>query len=203
MDDETDLTKITLLHRVRDVRDQQAWAEFVERYTPLIYRWSVRNGLQPTDAADVTQEVLAKLIHSMKQFDYDANRGSFRGWLKTVTQNAVNDLGRSFRKAARGSGDTVMQQQLALVSAPETVNQLIKDIEAQHQAELLSLAESRVRDQVAEHTWAAYFQTAVEQQPSNVVANQLGISISDVYVAKSRVIARLKAEVAKLTEDSE
>ena len=85
-------TSSTLLFRIRDVSDSEAWGQFLERYTPRIYAWCRRYQLQESDASDITQEVLTKLIKAMQSFEYDASRGSFRGWLKTVTNNAIRDF---------------------------------------------------------------------------------------------------------------
>ena len=195
-------TRATLLYRVRALDDQTAWNEFVERYTPLIYGWCVRQGLQSNDAADVTQDVLARLVKAMHAFEYNASRGSFRGWLKTVTNNAVTDLIRVYGKGdRRGSGDSQIAQKLNFVAAKETVNELIRALESQHEQEVLALASARVQSRVQPHTWQAYFQTAVQQRPSNEVAAELGMPISEVYVAKSRVIRRLKKEVATLMDE--
>ena len=193
-------TRATLLYRVRTLDDQAAWNEFVERYTPLIYGWCVRQGLQSSDAADVTQEVLARLVKAMQAFEYNVSRGSFRGWLKTVTTNAVSDLIRKYGRG-RGSGDTQIAQKLNLVAAKDTINELIRTLESQHEQEVLALAAARVQSRVRPHTWQAYYQTAVLQRPSNVVANELDMPISEVYVAKSRMIARLKKEVAALMSE--
>src|SRR5439155_24568741 len=84
-------TSPTLLVRLRNVEDKQAWEEFVDRYAPRIYGWCRNQGLQNADAEDVTQEVLAKLARRMQTFVYAPN-SSFRGWLKKVTHNAWVDF---------------------------------------------------------------------------------------------------------------
>jgi len=78
------MTRPSLLVRIRDLKDGQAWSQFVKIYSPLIYRYARRCGLQDADAADVTQEVLRKVSRSIGQFEYDRQKGSFRGWLISV-----------------------------------------------------------------------------------------------------------------------
>src|SRR5688500_13767280 len=92
-------TRVSLLVRVRDPRDEAAWLEFVEVYGPLIYRYARRAGLQEADADDVTQEVLRTTVRTMPAFEYDPRRGRFRSWLKTLTMNQVRDhLARGKRR---------------------------------------------------------------------------------------------------------
>jgi len=99
-------TRATLLIRLRDTSDQDAWRLFASIYTPLVYRYAMKNGLQDADAADVAQETMCNVVRVIKRFEYDPSRGSFRGWLLTVVRNTLR---RRFKKAqnqAAGSGDT-------------------------------------------------------------------------------------------------
>ena len=98
--DSTGRTRASLLLRVQDPQDRDSWNEFVSIYTPKIYLWATRLGLQEADAEDATQVVLIKLVQSLRKFKYDRSRGAFRGWLKTVSQNAVRDLFREMKGAA-------------------------------------------------------------------------------------------------------
>src|SRR6185369_6361079 len=84
-------TSVTLLERVRKRDDQAAWERFVALYTPLLYRWAQRAGLADQDAADLVQDVLVLLMQELPNFEYDAARRNFRGWLKTVTINKCRE----------------------------------------------------------------------------------------------------------------
>src|SRR5467141_2571854 len=85
-------TSVTLLCRLRDTPDDAAaWEAFVRRYGPKIYEWCRQWRLQEADAEDVTQNVLLRLAQKLRAFNYDATR-SFRGWLRTLTQNALSDF---------------------------------------------------------------------------------------------------------------
>jgi RNA polymerase sigma-70 factor (ECF subfamily) len=187
-----------LLYRVRNPDDTEAWENFVGRYAPAIFLWCRQNSLQESDAADVTQEVLCKLIDVMQRFDYDASRGRFRGWLKTVTTNAVRDLIRGRQRTGKvaGRGDDGW---LAALADPQSTDLLADAIEVAYREELVSMAEERVRVRVQPRIWQAYVLTAIEQKPAAEVAKDLEIKVSDVYVAKSRVIKLLREEVARLT----
>ncbi|MDA1052196.1 MAG: sigma-70 family RNA polymerase sigma factor [Planctomycetota bacterium] len=194
-------TSRTLLMRVREPQDRLAWEEFVNRYAPKIFNWCRRYQLQESDAADVTQEVLVKLVRAMQDFQYDPARGSFRGWLKTVTANAVRDLVGSWKKVGRGSGDTAVGQVLATIEDEQAIEALSTEIETCHQQELLAEAERLVQPRVQSHTWQAYQLTAVEQRTAADVAQRLDMPISEVYVAKSRVLKMLRDAVQQISDE--
>ena len=187
-----------MLLRLRNLDDQEAWNQFVDRYAPLVFRWCRENRLQDSDASDVTQEVLGKLVASMRGFEYQPSKGSFRGWLRTVTRNAVRDLARRWEQRIRGSGDSQVSEFLHQIASPSQLDALAESIESQYQAELLSEAEALVKLRVNPNTWRAYQMAAMEQVPAKDVAEILSMSISDVYVAKSRVLKHLRDEVARL-----
>ena len=191
-------TSSTLLLRLRDLSNEEAWEEFLTRYTPRIFAWCRRYNLQESDASDVTQEVLGKLLRAMRNFQYDPSKGSFRGWLKTVTNNAIRDFVGTLKNPARGSGDTLVHSNLAAISDPDALAALAKTIEAEAEQELLSEAESRVQIRVQAHTWQAYQLTAKQHMKAADAADQIGMPVSEVYVARSRIIKMLRQEVEKL-----
>ena len=194
------VTSNTLLLRVRDTDDQVAWGEFVDLYGPRIFTWCRQFRLQDSDAADVTQIVLTKLVSAMQQFEYEPARGRFRGWLKTVTANAVRDLAAEWTRKGRSLGGEQGNDLLASLADTRAVDQLYELVEQGYQAELLQVAETRVRMRVQPNTWQAYYLTALAQKPVTEVAAAVGMRVSEVYVAKSRVIKHLRDEVRKLRE---
>jgi len=192
-------TSTTLLTRLRDITDADAWTDFVDRYSPAVFEWCRKNSLQDSDAADVTQQVLLKLVTTMRTFEYDQHRGSFRGWLKTVTANTVTDLARQWqRRNIRATGDTVTAEQLNSIADPSALNALSDQIEAQYRQELLKEAESRVKVRVQPATWDAWYGTAVGQDKVADVAAAVGMTVSEVYVAKSRVTKMMREEVQRM-----
>ena len=194
-------TSATLLLRLRNLEDQDAWNEFVERYAPQVFGWCRQNGLQDSDAGDVTQEVLAKLVTAMRDFEYRSDKGSFRGWLRTVTRNAVRDLARRWERRISGSGDSQVNEFLHRIAAPDNLELLAASIESQYEQELLAEAESRVKLRVKAKTWDAYQLTTGEQCPAKVVAEKLEMTVSEVYVCKSRVLKLLREEVERLGKE--
>ena len=95
-----DSTSASLLRRLRQPDQEAAWQRFVDLYAPLVYHWSRSQGLNPTDASDLVQEVLAILVTKLPEFEYDPTQ-RFRGWLRTVTVNKARDFQR--RQATRPS----------------------------------------------------------------------------------------------------
>ncbi len=191
-------TSGTMLRRLRDFSDREAWVEFVEQYTPRIYGWCRRWQLQESDAADITQEVLGKLVKALRSFDYDSGQGSFRGWLKTVTNNAVRDFLDEMRRPGRGRGDTHSSAILVALQAPEAISELTAYLDVEAERELLREAEARVQLRVQPHTWQAYWLTAVSSVSPSEVSAKLNMPVAEVYAAKSRVMKLLREEVERL-----
>jgi RNA polymerase sigma-70 factor (ECF subfamily) len=184
-------TSITLMMRVRqNPADLQAWEEFVRRYQPMMREWCLRWGSQPSDADDVAQEVLIKLLAAMKTFQYDPGR-SFRAWLKTVTQNAWTDLARSRRRESTEDPERFQ----ALIDSRAALDDLRSRMEDAFDRELLELAMRRVEKRVKPVNWQAFRLTAIEQRRGAEVAKELGISVTRVFIAKRRVQVMLEEEV--------
>jgi RNA polymerase sigma-70 factor (ECF subfamily) len=188
-----------LLLRLRDHQDHQAWTQFVEVYAPLIYDYARQRGLQDADAADLTQTCLRRFAVTVRSLDYDPQRGSFRGWLFTLVRNQLRDFLDRPKSCPQGSGDARMQQLLENQAAP------LRDDEAEWDREwrrhLFAWAAEQVRPRVQEATWQAFWKTAVENQSGRDVARELGLTVAAVYLAKSRVMARLRAVVHEVQEE--
>jgi RNA polymerase sigma-70 factor (ECF subfamily) len=188
-------TSATLLDRLRQApADQAAWAEFVRRYGPQVYRWCRRWRLQPADAEDVTQAVLVKLSAKLRTFTYDPAR-SFRAYLRALARYAWCDLLEGGRRPGAGSGDTEV---LKLLEAVEAGDDLVRLLDESFDQEVLAEAEARVRRRVEAHTWAAFCLTAVDGLPGAEAAARLGLKVATVYKARSKVQRLLQDEIAQL-----
>lgn len=191
-------TRGTLLSRVRDINDAEAWRDFVADYGPLILKWCAKHGLQESDSADVVQDVLTRLITAMQTFEYNPGRGRFRGWLKTVTQNAIADFVESRQRPGEGSGDSIVGRILEAFEAPDSVAELSRAFEQQAEIELLREAEARVKLRVKPNTWDAWRLSIREEMKAPEIAKLLKLGVADVYVARSRVSKMLKEEIARI-----
>lgn len=190
-------TQPSLLVRLRDAGDARAWSQFVDIYAPLIYEFARRRGLQDADAADLTQEVLAAVAQNVGRFDYDPQRGSFRGWLFTVVVNKFRTLRDRLCRQEHGSGDTIAQYLLQEVPA-EAGND---EWEKEFQQRLFAWAAQQVQAEVEVKSWQAFWQTSVLGLLPQDVAKQLGLSVAAVYMAKSRVLARLKVLIQDVQKE--
>ena len=148
-DARTSATRISLLGRLhRDPTDAAAWREFVDHYGRKIYGWCRKWNLQEADAHDVTQDVLLRLAAKLRDFEYDPSH-SFRAWLKTLTQHAWSDFLESRQRAGLGSGDS---QVAAWLHSLEARDDLVQQLEAEFDRELLEEAMARVRLRVETRT---------------------------------------------------
>ena len=178
-------TRASLLVRLRDRLDDGAWSEFVRLYAPVVYRFARRKGLQDADAADLSQEVLRSVSGSVAAFD--PQRGPFRGWLFTLAHRRLYD----FVQRSQRNETVQLLDELPARGEEESWN---------HECErqLFTLAAELIRPAFSETTWQAFQLAAVAGKSGQEVAGSLGISIAAVYLAKSRVMVKLKAEVARL-----
>lgn len=197
--DDMPATRASLLVCIRDGHDADAWRQFVALYAPVVYGFARKRGLQDADAADLMQEVLRSVAGAAGRLDYDPDRGSFRGWLYTVTRNKIYNFLSAHRQVVRGSGDSDAQQRLEEQAAPEEDVSALWDRE--YERRLSALAMERVRGEFQEATWRAFWLTAVDGRAAREAGDALGMSPGAVYVAKSRVLARLKEEIRLLQED--
>ena len=193
-------TRPTLLFRIRDARDQEAWGRFIDLYAPLVYGFLRKRGLQDADSADLTQDVLRQVAVAAKSLEYDAKNGSFRSWLFTVVQNRLIDHWRKEAVREHATGDSNAQQ--FLNELPEPVGTVANaDWDADYERQIFHYAASIVKQDFTPTTWQAFWLTAVEGVPGRDVAERLGLSVAAVYLAKGRVMTRLKDQVKLLVGD--
>jgi RNA polymerase sigma-70 factor (ECF subfamily) len=196
---EAPLTRASLLVRIRDGRDQEAWRQFVQLYAPVVYGFARKRGLQDADAADVMQDVLRRVARAAARLDYDPSRGSFRGWLYTVARNKIVDFLEANRhNPGRGTGGEDARERLEAVAGSEWA--FAESWDEEYERNLAALAMERVQGEVQPATWQAFWQTAVEGKHAREAGAALGMSAGSVYVARSRVLARIKEEVSRLKE---
>ena len=192
------LTRASLLIRIQDPQDADAWRQFFDLYAPVVYGFARRRGLQDADAADLMQDVLRSVVTTANRLNYDPAKGSFRGWLYTVTRNKIFNFLDKQRKQARGSGDSGAQQRLEQHAAPEDERE---EWDRDYERRRFAWASERIRDEFQDSTWQAFWLTAVDGLNAKDAGAKLGLSPGAVYVAKSRVIARLREEIETLSNE--
>ncbi len=191
-------TRASLLLRIRDSRDAEAWNQFVEIYAPLVYALARRHGVQDADAADLTQEVLGAVLRSAPTFVYDPARGSFRGWLLTVARRRLHKWANDEKRQPLASGSDEARRVLEEQPAPA---EEVARWDQEYRQRLFEWAAENVRPSFRPATWQAFWQTAVVHRDAAAVAAELGVSLGAVYIAKSRILARIKELIQLLPED--
>jgi RNA polymerase sigma-70 factor (ECF subfamily) len=184
-------TSPTLLERLRQPAEQDAWGRFVHLYTPLLYAWARHFGLAEADAADLVQEVFTVLVQKLPEFRHEPGKG-FRNWLRTVALNKWRDQLR--RRAAPAGGSP---EALAEVAAPHDSGAFG---EAEYRQHLVRRALQLMQSEFSPKTWQACWEHVAAARAAAEVAAELGISVGSVYVAKSRVMSRLRQELAGLLD---
>ena len=190
-------TRHSLIQRLQDGGDDAAWEEFASIYRPVIVRIALRKQMQFDDAEDLAQQVLLLVLKNINKWKSDPARARFRTWLQTVVRNAtMNALSRRPKDQASGGTDSLQQ----LHQRPDKADSLSFDLEWQR--ETLRWVAQQVRGEFESTTWTAFWDTAIEQLPAQEVAEKIGRSVGAVYIARSRVMQRIKQRIAELDEDS-
>jgi RNA polymerase sigma-70 factor (ECF subfamily) len=187
------LTSRGLLDRVK-ADDEAAWHRLVDLYAPLVYRWCRRSNLKEQDAADVFQDVFQAVAAHIGGFHKEKPGDTFRGWLRTITRNKLNDHFRKWGREPAGEGGTEARIRLtnlaAVVPADEDESE-----EAQADTSLVRRALALIRSEFEPRTWQAFWLTSVEGRTAAQVSGELNMSVGAVRVAKSRVLRRLREEL--------
>jgi RNA polymerase sigma-70 factor (ECF subfamily) len=187
-------TPLSLLEQLQQPAEdaQAAWRRFVQLYTPLLFHWTRSLGATPEDAADLVQEVFQVLAREMPGFRYRPGL-RFRGWLWTILRNKWIDQVRHKRAAPPGAEAKALEA----VAVPDNVAELAEE---EYRTYLVGQALRLMHAEFAEADWQACWQTIVENRPAGEVAAELGLTINQVYLAKSRILHRLRAELKGLLD---
>ncbi|MEM8668153.1 MAG: sigma-70 family RNA polymerase sigma factor [Planctomycetota bacterium] len=189
-------TRHSLVLRIREVSDTTAWSQFVDIYGPFIYRYGRSRGLQDADAADLAQAVLIEVVRCIERFDYEPKLGRFRNWLMVIARSKLSDLAK---KKARlvADGDSA---NLRILNEQPSQESFEEDWLRQYQEHLFHWAAEQVQGEVEESTWQAFWMTAVENKSASTVAKELKMKVGTVYVAKSRVLTRIRDRIAEIDD---
>jgi RNA polymerase sigma-70 factor (ECF subfamily) len=187
-------TSLGLLERIR-AQDQGAWQRLVALYGPLVEQWCRRAGLQDADVADVSQEVFWTVARKIGEFRRGPAMGSFRGWLRVIARSKMADWGRRRRGQPAGTGGDEALQRLGEAAAPEADDEPAADAQVLYRRAL-----QLVQRDFEERSWRAFWHVVIDSRPPAEVAQELGLSVNAVYLAKARVLARLREEFAGLLD---
>ena len=190
-------TRPSLLLQIREPANHAAWEAFVRIYTPLIHGYCRRHDLQDADAADVAQEVMRSVMTAIRRFEYDPGRGSFRGWLLTVTRNKVNTFLASRARRPEAASESTLVGRLDAQARATEEDRWDHD----YRQRVFEWASERVQQEVRPATWQAFSLTALDDCSAETAAAATGLTPGAVYVARSRVTARLRELVSSVADD--
>ena len=193
-----DQTRSTLLMRVRDPADAEAWGEFVALYEPLLTAYLQHQGLGPEDTRDVVQEVFARLVKSLPDFELERRRGRFRTWLWQVCRSALVDWARRRRRQARA--EDAWLKRLS-ESPPQDRSDSDSEWGNLHRRRVLAFALERVRARSRPATWACFERHLLQGRRCAEVAEELGLSTNAVAVNGSRILDRVRKFCAEYLEE--
>ena len=185
-------TRSSLLLRLQGERDEQAWAEFLAIYEPLVVRLMRGRGLQESDARDTTQQVLLRISGAIARYQPDGAEASFRRWLFRVARNVViTFLVKQSRQPELLDDCRIVELRDATILG----NAESELFDREYRQQVLARAMEQVRREFRNTTWQAFVETSINGRPISDVASQLKLSHGSVYVARSRIIARLRARI--------
>ncbi len=186
-----DSTNVSLLLKLRSKSDSVAWSQFVKLYAPLVQRWIGAIGIEEPDRSDVAQDVFIVLLGKMSTFQYNPQQ-SFRGWLRTVSLNKCRDLLRSRRRHV----EPILLERIEQASRDDS--EIFSQEEYRNY--LASAALKLMRQHFSETTWRACWEHVAEGRSAKEIAAELGITENAVYLARARILKRLRSELEGLWE---
>jgi RNA polymerase sigma factor (sigma-70 family) len=196
-------TRYSLLSRLQNWDDQASWKEFFDTYWRLIYSIALKAGLTETEAQDVVQETVISVAKDIQKFKRDRALGSFKGWLRNLTRWRIADqLRRRIQPRPENleTGDDSSSPDFAQI--PDPASSALDEIwEKEWRANLFDAAVERVKKRVKEEHFQIFDLHVIRHWPPRRVATALNVSISQVYLAKFRIVALIKKEILKLDEE--
>src|SRR5262245_53826213 len=190
-------TRQSLLLRAR-TGETDAWKDLTELYRPLILGWLGRQGVPPRDLEDLGQEVLLSVVKNLPGFQHSGHRGAFRSWLRTIVCSRTADYWRALDAAAQASGGSVATAALQQLTDPDS--ELNRQWDEEHDRYVLHCLLDLVEQEFEPLTLRAFRRLALDGISGEAAAQELGLSVAAVYVAKSRVLARIRQEAEGLID---
>ena len=184
-------TSLSLLDALKDDPDGAAWQQMMQIYSPLIRGWARRYATAEHDIDDLVQEVLMRVMRKIPEFVRQPRPGAFRRWLRSITVNCLRESWRANRIRPRATGNSDFQQVLGQLANPSSG--LSKMWDEEHDRHVTERLLAMIKPEFSDKTWRAFKLFAIDNQSAREVGEQLGMSVNAVFIAKSRVLSRLRA----------
>jgi RNA polymerase sigma factor (sigma-70 family) len=193
-------TSLSLLTRLQQSPDSNSWGRLVELYDPLLRSWLWKYDVQPSDADDLVQEVLLAVSTELRSFDHNGRPGAFRSWLRITLVNRLRNFWRARKRRPQAGGGSEIERRLEQLEDPASAMSQLWN--RQHDCHVVRQLLVKTQPHFALNTWQAFRRVALEGARADVVAKDLDISLNAVFIAKSRVLSRLRREAEGLVESS-
>ena len=191
-------TQWSLIVRLQDPRDQEAWMTFSENYHAAIMQSLLRKGLMQQDAEDIAQQVMMSVANTLSKRPHDPDRAKFRTWLERVIRNAAINALRDSSKRVVAKGGTDSLVQLSSLPSQDDASELLAQ---EYQNQLVRIASKAIEGEFQPDTWQMFWRSTVLGQPIEQVANALGKQVGSVYASRSRVMRRLRMEIERIQNE--
>jgi RNA polymerase sigma factor (sigma-70 family) len=195
-----DQTSVSLLEKLQHPDGREAWERLVVLYEPLLKQWLRSFEVQEADADDLVQDVLGVVVRELPEFRHEGQAGAFRAWLRQVLVNRLRNFwrGRQHRPVATGASSVLER----LNELEDQHSQLSQTWDREHDHQVLTRLIELIRPSFLPKTWEAFHRQMFGGQRADQVAEELGMPLSSVYVARSRVLAALRREAAGLVDST-
>ena len=192
-----DQTRQSLLLRAQ-TGEENAWKDLTGLYRPLILGWLNRQGVPARDLEDLSQDILLNVVKHLPSFQHSGNRGAFRAWLRTIVCSRTTDYWRAVAAGTAASGGSGATAALEQIADPES--DLNRQWDEEHDRYVLNCLVDLVEEEFEPTTMRAFRRLALDGASGTEAAEELGLSVAAVYVAKSRVLARIRQEAEGLID---
>lgn len=190
-------TSHSLLEQLQHGPDGLAWQRWHALYEPLIQGWLRRNHLIASDRDDVVQNVMTVVVRRLPEFQHNGRVGAFRNWLKTITINCLRDYWKQMRTHPRHAAATGVLDEWA-----DDQSAVSRSWDVEHDRHLVQKLLAMLEPEFTPETWQAFQRVVIAGQPAAEVAKDLKMTVNAIYIAKSRVLTRLRLEAAGLVDES-
>ena len=191
-------TQWSLIVRLQDPSDQEAWMKFSENYHSAIIQSLLRKGLMQQDAEDIAQQVMMSVANTLSKRPHDPDRAKFRTWLERVIRNAAINALRDSSKRVVAKGGTDSLSQLSSLPSQDDASELLAQ---EYQNQLVRIASKAIEGEFQPVTWQMFWRSTVLGQPIEQVASELGKQVGSVYASRSRVMRRLRMEIERIQDE--